>query len=205
MSKQGKETIITAYIILMTVALAGGFLAYHVSAPTSAVVAGIINNPVMHLNSFDAVFDPDGTTSIKLAASAKENIKLGLTGKFLLNIESGNEKMIYEGFVFFDGVFGEINGLVLLDDGDSISIDDVKGTVVVTNAIDNTASMLVKLDFKRPLLKNFFVAPRNIMISFVFESYDKRFVSKLLPVRHSDKPIPFPYYTSNFGIVEVNA
>jgi len=204
MNKRGKETVLTAYVILMTVALVGGFLAYRISLPTSAVVADI-ENPVITITSFDAVFDPDGATSMKFAVSAKEHINLGLNSRFWLTIESGNEKMQYEGSVFFEGAVGKVQSLKWVDEDDSINIETFKGTFAVTNALDDTATMLVKLDFKRPLLKNLFVPPRKVLISFDFESYDKTFESKDFPVRHSETPIPFPYYHSNLGIIEVVA
>ena len=203
MQKKGKETVLTAYIILITVGLLGGLLTYSVSTPTGSSVLNVVDSEIA-ITSFDAVFDPDGVTSIKLVAAAKENIQ-PVTGKFWLTFESGKDVLKYEGFVFFDGAFGEIQSLKLLEENGDINIEQAKGTVVVTNAIDDTASVLLKLDFKRPLLKNIFVPPRKLLVYFDIEAYDRTFVSKVLPIRHAERPNPFPYYLNNFGVVEIKA
>lgn len=201
MNKRGKETVLTAYIILITIALVGGFMAYAVSSPTAAVVLDT-ENPKISITSLDAVFDPDGLTSFKFAASAKENLNIGLTGKFILFLETGNNKVEYEGFVFFDGVFGEIRDLKIKDIDGITDAEEVSGTVVVTNAIDNTATLLVKLEFNRPV-KDFFNPPAKLLINFDFTTYDKTYESKILPIRHTEKPNPFPYYLTNIKIVEI--
>ena len=201
MNKRGKETVLTAYIILITIALVGGFMAYAVSSPTASVVLDT-TNPKISITALDAVFDPDGLTSFKLAASAKENFNLGLTGKFILSLETGNDKVEYEGFVFFDGVFGEIRSLKIKDIDGITDASDVSGTVVVTNAIDDTATLLVKFEFYRPV-KDFFNPPSKLLVNFDFTTYDKTFESKILPIRHAERPNPFPYYLTKLQIGEI--
>lgn len=203
MNQRGKETVLTAYLILITVALFGGLLTYRMSLPTGAA-AYDSGNPVVSINSFDAVFDPDGVTSFKLAASAKENIDVGLAGEFILSFETAGKTMQYKGFVFFDGAFGEIRSMEIKSSAGKFEAEDVKGTVVVTNAIDDTATILVKADFKRPVSGSFFEPPSKVLINFGFTAYDAAYSSKMVPVRYSNRPIPFPYYLNNFGIIEIN-
>lgn len=204
MNKLGKETVLTAYVILMTVALAGGFLAYHVSAPSAAVVADAFGSSKQSLSvtSFNAVFDPDGVTSFKLSASVKENVKAGLAGDFVITFETAGRVISYQGFVFFDGAFGEVKRIKINRPDAEFEAENVRGTVVVTNAADNTAVLLVKVDFERPQVRKIFEPPSNVLVSFDFTSYDKAYSSKVVPVRYSQKPVSFPYYLSNFGIIE---
>jgi len=202
MNKTGRETVLTAYVILITLALVGGFLTYHISSPTGFVPVDV-ENVVYTIDSFDAVFDPDGTTSIKFSASVKEPIELGLTSDFVLSFECSGNLVKFEGSAFFDGAFGEVQNLKMVDEDGAVNLDDVKGTFVVTNHISDSATVLIKLDFKRPLDKEIFVPPRKLLINFDFNSYDKKFESKVLPIRHSEKPIPFPYYLNNFDIFEI--
>jgi len=202
MDKSGKSAVLTAYVILITIALVGGFLTYSISTPTSAVVSDT-GNPVITINSFDAVFDPDGMTSFKLAVSAKENLKMGLTGEFVLSIETAGKTLVFDGFVFFDGVFGEIKSIKVTRPNGEFEAEDVEGTVVVTNAIDNTANVLVKVDFKRPLQGSFFEPPSKLLMNFDFKTYNKTYKSKVLPIRYVEKPNPFPYYLTKLEIVEI--
>ncbi|MBW3002557.1 hypothetical protein KY338_05355 [Candidatus Woesearchaeota archaeon] len=202
MNKRGKDTALTAYIILITIGLVGGLLTYTASTPTAAVISDT-GNPVITITSLDAVFDPDGVTSFKLAASAKENFNLGLTGDFVLSIETAGKKLIFDGFVFFDGVFGEIKSIKVTRPNGEFEAEDVEGTVVVTNAIDDTANVLVKVDFKRPMQGTFFEPPSKLLVNFDFKTYDKTYKSKVLPIRYAEKPNPFPYYLTKFKIVEI--
>ncbi|MBW3005107.1 LPS export ABC transporter periplasmic protein LptC [Candidatus Woesearchaeota archaeon] len=202
MNKRGKETVLTAYIILITIALVGGLLTYTASTPTAAVISDT-SNPVITINSFDAVFDPDGVTSFKLAASAKENFNTGLTGTFALSLVTAGKTAVFEGFIFFDGVFGEIKSMKITNPYGEFDAEDVAGTVVVTNAIDGTANVLVKVDFERPMPGTFFEPPSKLLLNFDFTTYDKTYKSKVLPIRYADKPNPFPYYLTKFKIVEI--
>ncbi|MBD3304187.1 hypothetical protein GF343_03510 [Candidatus Woesearchaeota archaeon] len=202
MSKKGKSTVLAAYVMLITIALVGGFLTYSISTPSGAVVSDK-RSPVITLNSFDAVFDPDGVTSFKLAASAKENLKMGLTGEFVLSIETAGKTLVFDGFVFFDGVFGEINSIKVTRPNGEFEAEDVEGTVVVTNAIDDTANVLIKVDFKRPMQGSFFEPPSKLLVNFGFKTYNKTYKSKVLPIRYVEKPNPFPYYLTKLKIVEI--
>jgi hypothetical protein len=202
MNKRGKETVLTAYIILITIALVGGFLTYSISTPTAAVVSDTRDAEIV-ITSFDAVFDPDGVTSFKLAASARENLKMGLTGDFVLSIETAGKKLIFDGFIFFDGVFGEIKSIKVTRPNGEFEAEDVAGTVVVTNAIDGTATVLIKVDFKRPMPGTFFEPPSKLLVNFDFKAYNKTFKSKVLPVRYTERPNPFPYYLTKLKIVEI--
>lgn len=202
MNNRGKETALTAYIILITIALVGGFLTYSISTPTAAVVSGD-GSPEIMITSFDAVFDPDGVTSFKLAASAKENLKMGLTGDFVLSIETAGKTLTFDGFVFFDGVFGEIKSIKVTRPNGEFEAEDVQGTVVVTNAIDDTATVLVKVDFKRPVQGSFFEPPSKLLVNFGFKTYNKTYKSKVLPIRYVERPNPFPYYLTKLKIVEI--
>ncbi|MBW2986148.1 hypothetical protein KY333_02145 [Candidatus Woesearchaeota archaeon] len=202
MNKNGKETVLTAYIVLITIVLVGGFLTYKISTPTGLIPTDV-EAAISNIDSFEAVFDPDGTTSIKFSVSAKENINLGLTSNFLLSFETSGNVVNFEGNAFFDGAFGEIQSVKMVDETGEVVLKDATGTIVVTNTIDNKAIVLVKLDFTRPKDKEIFVPPRKLLITFDFNSYDRRFESKVMPIRHSEKPIPFPYYLNNFDIVEI--
>ena len=202
MNKKGKETVLTAYIVLITIVLVGGFLTYKISSPTGFVPTDI-EAVVSNIDSFDAVFDPDGTTSIKFSVSAKEHVNLGLNSDFLLSFETSGNVINFKGNAFFDGVFGEVQSLKMVDEKGEIVLEDAAGTIVVTNTVDNKAIVLVKLDFTRPKDKKIFVPPRKLLITFDFNSYDRQFESKVMPIRHSEKPIPFPYYLNNFDIVEI--
>jgi len=202
MNKKGKETVLTAYIILITVALVGGFLTYHISTPTGFTPIET-ETAIITINSFDAVFDPDGTTSMKFTIAAKEKVQPALNGQFRLSIETAGQITEFVGSVFFDGAFGELQSLKMLHVDGDVSIKDAKGTILITNLIDNTATMLVKLDFKRPD-QEIFSPPSKLLIDFEFESYNKKFQSKILPVRHADKPSAFPYYKEAFDILEIS-
>ncbi|MBW2973534.1 hypothetical protein KY346_04025 [Candidatus Woesearchaeota archaeon] len=200
-----RERIITAYLLLILIALIGGFLAFKAGAPVSGSVVVEIENPVITITSFEAVFDPDGTTSMQLVASAKEKINLGESSSFTLVMETSGQKIFYEGVVLFDKSVGKIKSLKQIDDDVAVNIKEITGTVAVTNALDDTASILVKMDFKRPVAKKIFVPPRKLLVNFDFTAAGKTFVSKVLPIRHSEKPIQFPYYLNNFDIFEIKA
>ena|GEM_PF-5522917 len=200
-----KEKVIIAYLVLILIALAGGFLAFKAGSPMSGSVVAEVENPIITITSFEAVFDPDGATSMQLVASAKEHINLGKSSSFTLVMETSGQRIFYEGVVMFDTAVGKIKSLRQIEDDGAANLKDITGTVAVTNALDNTASILIKMDFKRPSSKRIFVPPRKLLVNFDFTAADKTFVSKVLPIRHSEKPIPFPYYLNNFDIVEINA
>lgn len=202
MDKKGRESIIVANIIIFTVILIGVVMVFKVANPTGGSVSDL-KSPI-EITDFNAIYNPDGTVSIKFVAKANENINTGLTGSFKIRGESYTGFFEYQSYVFFDGAFGEIQEIKGVDDLDEFELEDISGNFVVTNAIDGTATILSKIDFKSPFFRGGPLVPEDHFIYVEYVTYDKIYYG-YVEVPFSLEKTDSNFYTVYDGHVEIDA
>lgn len=198
MDKRGHDLIVIA-IIVLTVLLVGIVLLLKTSSPTGNAIEDLIA-PV-EITDFNAVYTGDGKVSISLALKSYENIEQELTGKLKIIIQSYSGKVEYNADFFFDGAFAKLQTLKGTDTA-LFQIANPEGILVLTNSINNQATLLSRISFISPEFRGGPFVPENVAVTVQYVDYNKIYEGALI--------IPFTqthsgrHYTAENGKVEIN-
>ena len=198
MDKRGHDLIVIA-IIVLTVLLVGIVLLLKTTSPTGNTIEDLIA-PV-EITDFNAVYTDDGKVSISLALKSYENIEQELTGKLKIIIQSYSGKVEYNADFFFDGAFANLQGIKGADTS-QFPITNPEGILVLTNSINNQATILSRISFTSHEFRGGPIVPENVAVTVQFINYNKIYEGGLIipfSQDHSGK-----HYTAENGKVEIN-
>lgn len=197
--KRGHDLIVIT-IIILTVILVGVVLLLKSSSITGESIQDIIT-PV-DITDFNAVYNSDGTVSMTIALKSYENIEQGLTGKLKIIISSYSKNAEYNANFFFDGAFAKLKDMAGEDNG-RFTIANPEGVLVITNSINNQATMLSRISFISPEFKGGPNPPENIAVTIEYITYDKIYQGGVI-IPFVEQHTSGKYYTASDGKIEIN-
>ncbi len=201
MNKRGHQFFIMA-LMLFAVLLIGMTVLLKPGSPTANVINGLSES--IELNDFNVVYSKDGKVSVDFAAKASSNIDSGLTSTLKIRIDSHSGFSEYDAKLLFDGAFAKITSLSGKDNYGPFAILNPEGTLVLTNSINNEATILGRFSFESPEFRGGPIAPENIAVSLQLITYNKIYQSAVI-IPFSYKHTSGKYYTANDGKIVIDA